>query len=1319
MASNQRSNVSYNGLDMTTEKIPTETNKRIINNTLLYPIAKAYFEEHKPFDDIIRTYDRALEDVDPIIREDNIVTEYIQLNNTVTVKFVLHFDRMRIYTPDSIESKNFSVQGFNPYPCRALATKGTYSVCCVADTVYKCYSYNVINGQTELSTEQLVFEERIPDSYYFNFPIPVMSKYCSLRRYDEQTLLQSGEERALAGFFVIEGFIRYIINIDRKPLNHELIQRNLYDNQLSRCEAIYTKGFDYEKSYYVVASMVQPKQAHIGRSGRVYSPSDFVFSLQLNDKAMNIDTNYSKRSHALINAVPMRFMFYAFGCRNDEDILRYVCPAMDNFSLIQTIRNACLNGFVHKEALENASIRTTTFKDQTLIDEPLTKFLALYIIGSLILNPTFKQTVLDKCRKSTDNTKADKDVTAEYRRRIALKTLEILNERFMPGIGMYDEKSSSDPSSVSSNAFNRDHAVCTELGYIVRELYMIGNRFEGSQDKTSMVNKRIRAGQQIEREFSSFHGKRLQEIMEEVRKVFISSTNLSVAKSVLQNKMRNIVINAGKAMSSSLLNSFKQTSREQSKLRTELLAHKNELFMDNVLREIVKTPSTQAKGSDVSWEHRQAHLSELFFIDPVMTPEAGKQVGRFKSPTLFTGITLSTNGKQEAAYIGTFKTFIKNIYNKDGNVLINPAELYNIKLNGSIIGYVRRYNDVDDMYHKLMEARRTGEIQRDCSVILNHNATLLSIWTDTGRLMSPFVKVSSCFDLKSSIEGDKVKTHIIVKPEFKRWLSQCSTTINQYNRGIDDGFMELADPEMVINNMVIAGSIRDFYKKPLMYTHIALPLSVYSTVCAVVPGINLNKSLRGSLITNHVKQMIGPTTRVPQIKFKDEQHFTIAPQVPVTRPCIYDYRHQGEKPYGQTLIVAFMYYKYNQEDCIVVNKASVESGMLEIDTTMTFTSEINRDEEFKMPENTTLHGNPDSYHKIDPSTCLPKRVSERFHQKDALITKVVKTPYGTSDATTINEQPDARYMKTPDGRLLRAVLKMKQQDENKIVKMSVFGQYQPLIVGDKTNFETAQKNTIGRIVSPGEMPYTASGIRPDVIFNPISIFKRVTCAQEYMPMVTKIATLMGCPLDVTPFHTQRSSEELCAIMNQIGMHESGEEIMYDPETRRPYKAKIFIGNAYMGRQPHIVERKMNVRNGGPRSIDTQQPSKGRKRAGGQSIDRMGNDDLFAAGINLVNRDAHLARGSSTKIGICNRCHSVKGYYHDQRKCWICPQCGAHEDMLIKELPVASSMIAHIFNAMHLNLEYYENGNGGDLYDKYPQPEHKDIGQINCDVGNIA
>ena len=1262
----------------------------LTENIILYPIAKSFFENHHVYDDIIKTYDRAIDDTEFIIKNDNIINEYIQLNNNISVKFVLYFDNFRVYNPNTEESKQYSYNGYNPYPSRALASKGTYSALCIADCVYECYSYTQNNGQIDLSTEQLAFKEIIPNSYYFNYPIPILSKYCSLRQFDEEILLQSGEEKDLAGFFIIEGFIRYIINIDRKPMNHELIQRNLYDNQLSRCEAIYTKGFDYEKSYMVIGSMIQQKGKHGGRGGKKYSPSDFVFSLQLNDKAMNIDVNYNKRSHALINVVPIKYLFIAFGCKNDEEIIRYICPAMDDFALIQTIRNCCLNGFAHLEALETALIKTTTIKDQIIIDEPITQFLGYYIIGILILSPKFKQIVLDKCKSINE-----KDFYNEYRRRIAIKTKEILDERFMPGIGMYN---------INDSDFNRNHAICIEMGYIVRELYMIGNRFKESQDKASMVNKRIRSGQQIEREFSSFHSVRLREIMEEVKKVFNNSTNISVAKNILQNKMRNIIINEGKLMTISLLNSFKQTSREQSKLRTDLLTLKNQLFLDNLLREIVKTPSTSLKGSDVSWEHRQAHLSELYFIDPVMTPEAGKQVGRFKSPTIYTSLTLSSRGNKEYEYISSLKEFIKNIYDKDGNILINPAELYNIKLNGSIIGYVKQFNDVDNLYKELMEARRLHKINQDSSVILNHNNTLLSIWTDTGRIISPFVVVKNCFDLETTHKNGKIHTKIQIKESFREWLNDCTKKINQYQIGLDSGFIELACPEMAINNFVIAGCIRDFYAKPNIYTHIALPSAVFSTVCSVVPAINLNKSLRGSLITNHVKQMIGPTTRYPQIKFKDEQHFLISPQVPICRPCIYDFRHQGEKPYGQNIIVAFMYYKYNQEDAIIVNKASVEAGLLEIDTSMTFTSEINRDEEFKLPENTILHGNPESYEKLSPITCLPKRVSSQFRQKDALIGKIIKTEYGITDETVINEQPDNRYMNTPDNRYLRCTLKMKQQEDNKILKMGIFGQYQPLIVGDKTNFETAQKNTVGKILSPEDMPYTTSGIRPDVIFNPISIFKRVTCAQEYMPMLGKIATLLGCPIDTTPFHTQRTTDDLCELMKKLGLEESGEEIMYDPDTHRKFKTKIFIGISYMGRQPHIVERKMNVRNGGPRSMDTQQPSKGRKRGGGQSIDRMGNDSLFAAGINFINRDAHLARGSSELTGICNKCHCIKCYYHDKRKCWICPVCGAHEDILVKEVPVASNMITHVLNGLHLNIEYFTNGTENNKYDKYPRKE---------------
>lgn len=1282
------SKLSYNILDINKEKIKDEVNERVLDNTLLYPISKAYHECHHPYDDIIRTYDKSIDDIKDIIKTDRTIDEFIVLQNGQIIQFVLYFDNYRVFTPDSNESKQYSIFGYNPTPNKAIASRTNYCCLSMSDCLYKCYSYKQVNGVIQLDSKKEIFSEIIPNSYYFSIPIPIYSKYCTLRKYNKQTLIQTGEEcENIYGYFIIESFLRYIVLMDRKPFNHELIQRNLYDEQLSRCEALYTTGFDYEDSYYVVASMIQQKQNKIGRGNKTYSLPDFVFSLQLNDKSMNIENNYNSKSHKLINAVPLKFMFYAFGCNNDLDIIKYINPELDNFGLIQCVRNSCLAGFKHLEVLESCGIKTKTQNGQIIIDEPLTQYLALYIVGSIILSPETKQKIIDNIKDniSPNASTESVNISNEYRIKIAIKTLSILNKRFMPGIGMYSKR---DVNDKQTSEFNRNHAVCVEMGQIIRQLYMIGNNLEASQDKTSLINKRVRSGQQIEREFKAFHSVRLREIMEEVRKIFTNATNIESIHALLQNKMKNYILNASKAMSTSLINSFKGTSKEQSKLRTNLITLKNQGFIDTCLREIVKTPSTSAVGSDVSWEHREVHQTEMFYIDPIMTPEAGRQTGRYKSPTNFTELTLASKGEKEIEFLYNYPDFINSIYDEHGNIAINPIQLYNIKMNGSIIGYIRRFGPVEKCYKELMNARRTGKISKYTSIILNHNIGLLSIWTDTGRIMTPFVVIENCFNLKTISKNEELETKIQLKNDFKKWLIDCSEKVMQYENGIINGYIELIDPEMAINNCVIAPTINDFYKKPYLYTHIALPQHLYSVSCAMVASLNMNKAVRGSLISNHVKQMIGPTLKYPQLKYKDEQHILIAPQIPLCRTCTYDHMRFSKCPYGQNIIVAFIYYKYNQEDSIIVNKASVESGLLQIDTMTTKVSEINRDEEFKIPENMVLHGNPEGYQKLDQATCLPKNISETFRQYDPLIAKIIKTQNGNNDISVLNEQPDGRYMKSPHNRFLRSVSRNKLQDDNQLVKMAMFGQYQTLIVGDKTNFETAQKGTIGRVVSPDKMPYTTSGLRPDVLFNPPSIFKRVTYSQLYMAYLGKIAALLGCPIDTTPFHTQRSTEELTELMNSLGLEESGEEILYDPETGRQFRSKIFIGCIFMGRQPQIVERKMNIRNGGPKSMDTQQPTKGRKRGGGQSLDRMSQDTFAAAGICGINRDAHLEKGSKTLIAVCNQCHSMKTYYNEQRKCWICTNCGAHSDFELKYVPTATNLLNQVLHGLHVSLDYY-------------------------------
>jgi hypothetical protein len=95
----------------------------------------------------------------------------------------------------------------------------------------------------------------------------------------------------------------------------------MHEDQLARTEAIYTSGFEYEQSYYIVGAMTLPRGSYGGRQGNNMLP-DFGFSLQLNHEAMQKETNYlGKRTKKLFNFVPIKFLFVAFGCLTDREML--------------------------------------------------------------------------------------------------------------------------------------------------------------------------------------------------------------------------------------------------------------------------------------------------------------------------------------------------------------------------------------------------------------------------------------------------------------------------------------------------------------------------------------------------------------------------------------------------------------------------------------------------------------------------------------------------------------------------------------------------------------------------------------------------------------------------------------------------------------------------------------------------------------------------------------------------------------------------------------------------------------------------------------
>jgi len=181
------------------------------------------------------------------------------------------------------------------------------------------------------------------------------------------------------------------------------------------------------------------------------------------------------------------------------------------------------------------------------------------------------------------------------------------------------------------------------------------------------------------------------------------------------------------------------------------------------------------------------------------------------------------------------------------------------------------------------------------------------------------------------------------------------------------------------------------------------------------------------------------------------------------------------------------------------------------------------------------------------------------------------------------------------------------------------------VTGDKMSSRHSQKGTIGQVLDESDMPFTAKGVRPDLIFNPHGIPTRMTIGQFLEAASNKLGLRLGSFVDATPFTVENRVRDLKKAMMDAGFEPYSHEVLYNGMTGEQMDADIFMGPIFYQRLKQMVEDKINYRDTGPKSMRTHQPTQGRSNEGGMRIGEMERDSLLSHGVSKFVEESFMKR----------------------------------------------------------------------------------------------
>jgi len=642
---------------------------------------------------------------------------------------------------------------------------------------------------------------------------------------------------------------------------------------------------------------------------------------------------------------------------------------------------------------------------------------------------------------------------------------------------------------------------------------------------------------------------------------------------------------------------------------------------------------------------RKLHGTSWGFVCPVETPE-GHSVGIVKTMSLMTTISSHVPSFVVTNVLKMIPSvqWVRNV-SSTGNVAIT--------VNGVIVAHTDSPVEVHSILRK---SKTSGQIHPHISIAWNVLNNHIMIETDAGRLVRPVFRV----------ENGALLPPPANRTVWGEWVASCVEYIDPSESDV----LKIAMMPEDIN---------------MSHTHCEIhPQMILGHMAATIPLSDHNQSPRNTYQSAMGKQAMSLYASNYTKRLDKNAYILCSPQRPLVETRITRILGMPKMPFGENAIVAIACYSgYNQEDSIIMNRNSLKRGFMRGLYYSVYKDEEHRnvasgrEERFAKPRQEATRGYKNtSYHAVQENG-IPQR-NAILQENDVVIGKIVNLrndPHGYQykDLSTTH--------KSAEPCRVDSVWQDKNSDGYPFVKVKIVSERFPSI-GDKFSSRHGQKGTVGMILDECDMPFTSSGLRPDLIMNPHAVPSRMTIAQLLETLYGRIGTRKGTVGDGTPY-SHLKIEELSRQMAELGLHPYGNEIMYNGMTGEMMEVEIFVGSTFYQRLKHMVIDKSHSRARGPIVSLTRQPCEGRARDGGLRVGEMERDCMLSHGASVFTKERLMDVSDPFETGICRGCGSL-ATLNEVDSLYECKICDTHVGFEKKTIPYAVKLWMQELEAMHIS-----------------------------------